>query len=200
MHVVYLHGFLSSPQSEKAQLTQAYVAEHYPQISLITPQIPNTIDAVPAVLHKIIEPIVASGEPLRLIGSSMGGFLSNWLIEQFGGRAVLINPAVAPYNLMQDYLGKHTNPYSGEEFYVTADHIEQLRAMEPAVIAEPAAYKVLLQQGDETLDYRLAEARYSGGDITVEAGGDHSFVDFADHLEDIFTFLFATNPVAPIAQ
>ena len=200
MHVVYLHGFLSSPQSEKAQLTQAYVAKYHPDITLVTPQIPNTIDAVPAVLKEIIEPIIASGEPLRLIGSSMGGFLSNWLVEQFGGRAVLINPAVAPYNLMQDYLGQHTNPYSQEVFFVTAEHIDQLKAMEPAAIGKPSAYKVLLQQGDETLDYRLAEQRYAGGDITVEAGGDHSFVGFTDHLKEIFTFLLATNPTAPIAQ
>lgn len=193
MHIVYLHGFLSSPQSEKAQLTQAYADANLPDVKLIVPQIPNTIDAVPAVINAIVAPIVDAGQPLALIGSSMGGFLSNWLIEQYGGKAVLINPAVAPYDLMADYVGPHTNPYTQEQFEVTTDHIEQLRAMKPAGIADPSVYKVLLQTGDETLDYRLAEQRYAGGQLCIEEGGDHSFQNFEQHLPAIFAFLLGTE-------
>ena len=119
----------------------------------------------------------------------MGGFLSNWLVEQYGGKAVLINPAVAPYSLMADYLGPHVNPYTQERFEVTADHIALLRAMEPESVADATAYKVLLQTGDETLDYRLAEQRYTGSDLCIEEGGDHSFQGFERHLPAIFRFL-----------
>ncbi|WP_100643768.1 YqiA/YcfP family alpha/beta fold hydrolase [Alteromonas facilis] len=193
--VVYLHGFLSSPQSEKAVLTQEYVQKHLPNVVMHTPQIPNTIDQVPAAIHNVINPIVSSGAPLRLIGSSMGGFLSTWLIEQFGGKAVLINPAVAPYRLMQKYQGPHVNPYTNEQFEVTSAHTEQLKQMEPSTIHAPSCYKVLLQTGDETLDYRLAQERYQGADMVIEEGGNHSFVDFAQHLPSIFAFLLSDNGV-----
>ena len=189
--VIYLHGFLSSPQSEKAQLTKAYVEQNVKDVILHIPQIPNTIDKVADVILPIVKPIVADGEPLKLIGSSMGGFLSTWLIEQFGGKAVLINPAVAPYRLMQDYMGPHQNPYTLETFEVTEAHIDILRTLEPSAIAKPECYKVLLQSGDETLDYRLAEQRYVGSDVLVEQGGNHSFVNYQRHLGDIFDFLFA---------
>ncbi len=189
--VIYLHGFLSSPQSEKAQLTKVYVEQNVKDVILHIPQIPNTIDMVADVILPIVKPIVAGGEPLKLIGSSMGGFLSTWLIEQFGGKAVLINPAVAPYRLMQDYMGPHQNPYTLEAFEVTEAHIDILRTLEPSAIAKPECYKVLLQSGDETLDYRLAEQRYVGSDVLVEQGGNHSFVNYQRHLGDIFDFLFA---------
>ncbi|WP_100656214.1 YqiA/YcfP family alpha/beta fold hydrolase [Alteromonas flava] len=189
--IVYLHGFLSSPQSQKAQETRQYIEQHHPAVTLLTPQIPNTIDQVPKLLLQLIRPLLASGESLRLIGSSMGGFLSNWLVEQFGGKAVLINPAVGPYRLMLDYLGEHVNPYTGEAFTVTQAHTEQLRQMEPPAISSPAAYKVLLQTGDETLDYRLAEQRYAGAELVIETGGDHSFVNYAAHLPAICEFLLA---------
>lgn len=189
--VIYLHGFLSSPQSEKAQLTKVYVEQNVKDVILHIPQIPNTIDKVADVILPIVKPIVAGSEPLKLIGSSMGGFLSTWLIEQFGGKAVLINPAVAPYRLMQDYMGSHQNPYTLKAFEVTEAHIDILRTMEPSAIAKPECYKVLLQSGDETLDYRLAEQRYVGSDVLVEQGGNHSFVNYQRHLGDIFDFLFA---------
>ena len=189
-NVVYLHGFLSSPQSEKAQATRAYVAKNFPNVTLHVPQIPNTIDEVEGFLLPIVKPIVEAGEPLKLIGSSMGGFLSTWLVEQFGGKAVLVNPAVEPYKLMQDYMGEHQNPYTQQVFHVSESHIDILKHMEPSEINQARRYKVLLQTGDETLDYRLAEKRYAGGDLVIEAGGDHSFVNYAQHLPSIFAFLF----------
>lgn len=190
MHVLYLHGFLSSPLSVKAQQTKAWCEAHRPDIRLHTPQLSNFPSQVGRQLEAYIaENPMLTEQGLRAIGSSMGGFLSTWLVEKFGGKAVLINPAVRPYELLVKYIGEHTNPYTNEPFSIVPDDMAVLRAMDAAVIKQAERYKVLLQTGDETLDYRQAEAKYEGSDLIVEQGGDHSFVNFESHLPAIFQFL-----------
>lgn len=192
--ILYLHGFLSSSQSAKAQQTLNYANQQHPDVNVLIPQIPNTIDIAVNYLEKLIEThFIQQSKPILCIGSSMGGFLSHWLIEKYasmpGCKAVLVNPAVAPHLLMQDYLGEHTNPYSQQRFVIDAEQIQILRQLEPSYISDPSRYKVMLQSGDEVLDYQLAVALYQGADIQVERGGDHSFVGYDQHLSDVFRFL-----------
>ena len=188
--VLYLHGFQSSPQSYKAQLTKTYVAEHLENVSLLVPQLPNSPSKIAGQVLRLISANPSlQAEGLKIIGSSMGGYLATWLVEKFGGKAVLINPAVKPYELLANYTGFHVNPYTKERFYIAADDMTYLRALNAREIAAPEMYKVLLQTGDETLDYRQAEQKYVGSDMTIEQGGDHSFVNFERHLPAIFEFL-----------
>ena len=48
---------------------------------------------------------------------------------------------------------------------------------------------VMLQTGDEVLDYLLAEKKYSDAHLLIESGGDHSFQNFAQHCEKMYQFL-----------
>ena len=186
-HLIYLHGFLSSPQSVKAQQTLAYVKAHLPDLPMHVPELPN----YPGQAAKLLDDLVSSlgNVPLRFIGSSMGGFLSTFLVERFGGKAVLINPAVRPFELLVDYLGPHVNPYTDKPFTLTEQHIDELRALDTPSLRKPDSYWALLQTEDETLDYRLAEQKYAGGKLTIEQGGDHSFVGYDRFLPQIFEFL-----------
>ena len=112
--VIYLHGFLSSPQSQKATQTLEFVSANYPYLALEIPQLGNyPNDAV-----KSIEQCIAKykGKKLRFIGSSLGGFLSTFMVEKYSGKAVLINPAVRPFELLGDFLGEHVNPYTQQHF------------------------------------------------------------------------------------
>lgn len=185
--VIYLHGFLSSPQSEKAQLTQKFAEVHYPDLTLVVPQIPN----YPLEAINVLEQTVAqyAGRDLAFIGSSMGGFLSTYLMEKYSGRAVLINPAVKPFELFANYLGPHTNPYTGIDFILEQKHLLQLIELDTQVLNDPKQYWVLLQTADETLDYRLAEHKYQGAKLTIELGGDHGFQGYERFLPEIFDFL-----------
>ena len=185
--LIYLHGFQSSPQSAKAQQTLTYLQSHFPDLDVHVPQLPPYPLDVQKTLLDLVEPLAT--RPLRFIGSSMGGFLSTWLIEQFGGKAVLINPAVRPFELFMDYLGEHQNPYTGVRFTLKQEHINQLKQMDTPQLADPTRYKVLLQTGDETLDYRQAEKKYRGSKVIVEQGGEHSFQNFEQHLPTIMAFL-----------
>lgn len=188
VNLVYLHGFLSSPQSVKAQQTLNYMQQHHPDVSLFVPELPPYPTDTLALLESLI-----SGLPegqLRFIGSSMGGYLSTYLVERFGGKAVVINPAVRPYELLVDYLGEHKNPYTGKRFTLFPEHMTELKVMDTTTLKQPECYWALLQTGDETLDYRQAENKYQGAKVTVEEGGDHSFQGYEDHLPAIASFLF----------
>lgn len=185
--VIYLHGFLSSPQSVKAQATKEYVARHFPDLDFEIPELSN----YPMEAATDIEALVSKHQDkeIRFIGSSMGGFLSTHFVEKVGGKAVLINPAVRPFELLVDYLGPHVNPYTNQEFTLSEQHIHDLIGLNTPQLAKPEAYSVYLQTGDETLDYRQAEDKYRGARVQIEQGGDHSFQGFDKHLPEIFRFL-----------
>ncbi|TDF38359.1 esterase YqiA [Alteromonadaceae bacterium M269] len=185
--LIYLHGFLSSPQSVKAVQTKDFFAEHYPQVNFVVPQISNYPDLAIAQLRELVSQY--QNTRLRFIGSSMGGFLSTHLVSQFGGKAVLINPAVEPHILLKDYLGEHTNPYTGEVFDLESHHMQILKELLVDPLPNPENFWALLQTEDETLDYRLAERKYQDSKLTIEQGGDHSFVGYERHLATIAEFL-----------
>jgi predicted esterase YcpF (UPF0227 family) len=185
--IIYLHGFLSSPQSHKAQQTLAYLQAHYPQLPIEIPQLAH----YPRAAVDIIEQVVKrhAGKQCHFIGSSLGGFLSTYMLQKYGGRAVIINPAVRPYELLADYLGAHVNPYTNDNFTLETSHLTQLIELDVLPIKQVQNYWVLLQTGDETLDYRQAELTYQGAKMTIEQGGDHSFQNFERFLPEIFRFL-----------
>ena len=185
--VIYLHGFLSSPQSVKAQQTKAFVTEHYPELIFYIPQLDNH----PKPAAKMLDELVARHPhaDFGFIGSSMGGYFSSYLLERYGGKAVLINPAVQPYNLLADYMGEHINPYTQHRFFLDESHTRDLTSFDTPILSNPQNYWVLLQTADETLDYRQAQQKYVGAKLTVEQGGDHSFQGYERFLADIFQFL-----------
>ncbi len=173
-HILYLHGFLSSPKSIKAQATKQYFEQHHSNVTLHIPELSNFPSKVEDQLISLIENTPALLENgLKLIGSSMGGYLSTFLLEKFGGKAVLINP----------------NPYSKEKFEIVESDMGVIQALEAASIKTPGNYKVLLQTEDETLDYRLAAEKYAQSHLVIEEGGDHSFVGYENHLPAIAEFL-----------
>lgn len=187
-HLVYLHGFLSSPKSIKALHTLNYAARIYPWLQVHTPQMPGDISKAMTCVDALIRTL-PKGQ-FGFVGSSMGGFLSTYFVEKYGGRAVLVNPAVRPHTLLRNYLGSHINPYTKETFTV---HVDNLKILENAYVdnlKDPNQYQVFLQSGDETLDYKEALERYNKANIILEHGGNHSFVGFENHLPSIFRFLF----------
>jgi predicted esterase YcpF (UPF0227 family) len=186
--IIYLHGFLSSPQSVKAMQTQSFFAEQYPEVEFVVPYISHYPDKAVEQLKALVEQY--NHTQLRFIGSSMGGFFSTYLVSQFDGKAVLINPAVMPHILLKEYLGEHENPYTKDVFLLEDKHIEILRELYVDPFTASDRFWVLLQTGDETLDYRQAEQRYREAKVTVEQGGDHSFIGYEKYLSDIAKFLF----------
>jgi predicted esterase YcpF (UPF0227 family) len=126
-----------------------------------------------------------AGADLTFVGSSLGGFYATVMAERLGCRAALVNPAVHPHRHFERYLGPQRNLYTGEEFVLTREHIEELEAMDPPAITRPERYWLFVETADEVLDYREAVEYYAGALQEVVRGGDHSMVSFPEHIADI---------------
>ncbi len=175
--LVYIHGFLSSPQSHKALQVKAWLAEHRPDIDYHCPALSAYPDEVKADLEALIASL--GDQPIYLMGSSMGGFWSTWLAETYDLPAILINPAVKPTALMPKYVGLELQNYHNEERYTLGEKdIEALLRLERVTPDSAENYWLLVQTEDETLDYRQAVDYYRNSRQQVEQGGDHGFQGF----------------------
>ncbi|TAJ21675.1 MAG: esterase [Rugosibacter sp.] len=194
--ILYLHGFTSGPQSVKARALGERMAARGLAADFICPQLPASPAAAIAMAEQIIEQhrkVGAGDTPcggvnhakITLVGSSLGGFYATVLAEKFNLNAVLVNPAVINQLPMDDFIGTHRWLYTGEPFEFTAQHIAELRALERPRLSQPDCFWLMLEEGDETLDYRQAIAYYAGARQTVLAGGDHSFTRWNDYLDEI---------------
>ena len=188
--LIYLHGFMSSPNSVKAKETEFYLAKRSMLVEYLVPALSDCPEQAYQQLSELMQ--ANQNRTVGLIGSSMGGFFASALAARFTCRAVLINPAVAPQNLMQKYVGEQTNPYTNNHFTLTVNDMEFLQELE-VECPQPDKIMLLVQTGDETLDYKAAVAKYAGSPQVVEEGGDHRFQDFDKHLPSIMKFLFAPS-------
>ncbi|SEJ08412.1 hypothetical protein SAMN04244573_01197 [Azotobacter beijerinckii] len=182
--ILYIHGFNSSSASHKAQqLIRAMQA-----LGLAARlRVPDLHHQPHRAIAQLEAALAELGRPL-LAGSSLGGYYATYLAERYGLSAVLINPAVRPHRLFDGRLGAQRNHYSGETWELTADHLAALAALEVAPPQDPARYRVWLQSGDETLDWRDAATYYRHCALSVEAGGDHAFQGFAERLPELLAF------------
>lgn len=182
--ILYLHGFCSAPASLKARLLADALAARGLHEQYFCPALSHVPVEAIAQAEAII---LAQPGPLTLVGSSLGGFYAAYLAERHGLRAALVNPLVTLPQPYDSFIGEQTNLYTGERFNFTAEHVEQLQALETPRVT-PENYLLLLETGDEVLDYRLAVARYAGCRQRVFEGGDHSFTRFAELLPQLLEY------------
>lgn len=190
---VYLHGFLSSPRSAKAQRLVQFLRSHHLPIEYCVPELPEEPQLAYAVAEDALQKARAEHAVVGLLGSSLGGFYATALAERYAVRTVLINPSVYPHLRFGEFItggdGAMVNPYSGRRFRLGRSDVDALAVLQPDRIAKPENYWLLVQTGDEVLDYRDAVAYYAGCKQTIEAGGDHQFQGFERHLPEIVKFL-----------
>ena len=183
--IIYLHGFNSTPSSHKARSMAAWMAQRGLGDRFACPALPD----LPNQAIRVIETELARHDvsQVTFIGSSLGGYYATWLAEKHETRAVLINPAVRPYTGLEAYLGTQKNLHTGIEYQLTREHLAQWRALEARRI-DPERYLLLLETGDEVLDWREAALRYEGARMSVRDGGDHTLQSVPEHLPRIRAF------------
>ena len=186
--IIYLHGFRSAPASIKAQALKARMTERGLADRFWCEQLPVSPRAAIAHAEAAIARARAAGLTPTVVGSSLGGYYATWLAEHHDLQAVLVNPAVVAPLELGAYVGTQDNMYTGERFEFTRGHIDELRALEVPAVSRPQRYWLLVETGDEVLDYRHAVDKYAGARQTVLEGGDHGFSRWGDYLDAVIAF------------
>jgi uncharacterized protein len=187
-HLLYLHGFRSSPQSAKARQVAARVRERHPQVTWWCPQLP----ASPRAAIELLMQGTAGWprEAMAVMGSSLGGFYATCVAEATGCRAVLLNPAIHPARDLAKYIGEQTAWHDpNEHFFFEPRFVDELRALETGPVTRPENYFAVIAKGDEVLDWREMAGRYPGARVKLLQGSDHALSDFDLHIDEVFAFL-----------
>lgn len=188
--IIYIHGFGGSGESSKAVVFRNKLEEY----KVLAP----SLSYVPELAINTLKEIISSYmkyEEVYLIGSSLGGYYATYLANYFNIQAVLINPAVHPQNILQQYLGKSTNFYDNSFYEWNLQHIEMLKKYEIQDI-KSELYFLLSQKGDELLDYTEGVRKFKNAKSIIEDNGNHKFNGIERYLQNIIDF-FQLNDKNP---
>lgn len=187
-HLLYLHGFRSSPQSAKAQIMAQRVQSLHPGVTWWCPQLPaSPAQAIDLLLKGTADWPLGQ---MAVMGSSLGGFYAAWLSAHLSIPAVLINPAVYPSRDLARYIGEHPvwqDP--AQSIFFEPAYVQELMDLESQPLPTQLATLAIIAKGDEVLDWREMLARHQAGQVRLIEGGDHALSDFEVHLPQILEFL-----------
>jgi predicted esterase YcpF (UPF0227 family) len=187
-HLLYLHGFRSSPRSTKARMVATRVAGDHPEVTWWCPQLPPSPKAA---MQLVMDGI--AGWPkadIGVIGSSLGGFYATYVAQVCDCRAVVLNPAVNPARDLAGYIGEQTSWHDPQEhFFFEPQFVDELRALHAGKLRDPAKFLAIIAKGDELLDWREMTQRYEGCRIKLLEGSDHALSDFDSHIAETLQFL-----------
>ncbi len=180
--ILFIHGFSSHGYGGKARALRAYFADK--EETFIAP----SLSYVPDLAIQTLEELIEMCDDVKLIGSSLGGFYTIYLAEKYGLRAVLINPSIYPWKTLTRTLGMAPNFYDGSLFEWQESHLEMLKKYETDIL-KPMNYLLMVQKGDDVLNYCEAVEKLSNATMMIEDGGDHSFIGIEQHFDTIKLFL-----------
>jgi len=191
-HLLYLHGFRSSPMSMKAQKMEQWVSQCHPQVHWWCPQLPpSPKDAMDLVLQGTADWPRAQ---TAVVGSSLGGFYAQCFAAATGCRAVLLNPAVEPARDLAHHVGLQQAWHDPRQsFYFQPEYVEQLARLQSTLqthLQTPAPETfAIVAKGDEVLRWEEMVSHLPHARIKLLPGSDHALSDFDAHRSDILDFL-----------
>jgi predicted esterase YcpF (UPF0227 family) len=180
--IIYIHGFGSSGKGKKAKLFRDYFKKR--GIPFIAPSLSHIPDLAIDTLRDLVENFT----DVKLIGSSLGGYYALYLSHKYNIKATLINPSVKPYLTLQLAIPYAVNYYDLSSFEWNKSYIEMLKKFDIHEIDEKKIL-LMLQKGDEVLDYNEALEKLPNANLIIEDGGDHSFIGIERYFERVESFL-----------
>lgn len=191
MQLIYIHGFNSDANSVKGKLLDDWCQTHRPEIKVHRPD----LNMPPKQVMQTLQDLISQDSHTGIVGSSLGGFYATVCSSEFNLRSVLINPAVRPFERFKRLFPNGETSFTNETGWViTPDQLDDLHHLFRQTPKYPENLLVLLKEGDEVLDYRVAE-QYYGQDgaqspMIVEPGGNHFMTDMDSKIPLIINFLF----------
>jgi predicted esterase YcpF (UPF0227 family) len=183
--ILYFHGFKSSSDSGKAQDFKKFIENKTSQTKIIIPDLEDDFKKA----HKQIETLIDKNSPnILYMGSSLGGYYALYFAQLNKAKSVLINPAIAPLNDFEIHLGKNENYATGNKFTISKDDISYIRSLHHKKILEPKNNLILLESGDEILNYSESTSYFRGSYIDIFYGGNHSYTSIKEKFTKIKGF------------
>ena len=183
--ILYFHGFKSSSDSSKAQEFKKFIENKTSQTKIIIPDLKDDFKEA----HKQIEGLIDKNSPnILYMGSSLGGYYALYFAQLYKTKSVLINPAIPPLKDFEIHLGKNENYATGNKFTISKDDISYVRNLHHKKILEPKNNLILLESGDEVLNYVEASSYFRGSYIDIFYGGNHSYTSIKEKFTKIKDF------------
>jgi predicted esterase YcpF (UPF0227 family) len=183
--ILYFHGFKSSSDSGKAQEFKKFIENKTSQTKIIIPDLKDDFKEA----HRQIEGLIDKNSPnILYMGSSLGGYYALYFAQLYKSKSVLINPAIAPLSDFEIYLGKNENYATGDKFTISKDDISYVRSLHHKKILEPKNNLILLESGDEILNYVESSSYFKGSYIDIFYGGNHSYTSIKEKFTKIKNF------------
>jgi len=184
--ILYFHGFASSSNSNKAKVLKKYISKNYKNAEIIIPDLDNNFKMAVSQIHKLIKSAI---HPIVFIGSSLGGYYASYFSTKLKTKSVLINPAIPPLRDFEMYLGENENYSTGKKFIITPEDIRYIRKISYKKYANAENTYVLLESGDEVLNYKETAKYFRGSYVDIVYGGSHSYESLDEKLKSIVNFI-----------
>ena len=179
---IYIHGFGGSGEGVKARLVRGYFK------SINKPFIAPSLSYVPELAIGTLEELIESYSDVTLIGSSLGGYYSIYLSQKYNIRAALLNPSIHPTITLKNSIGDAPSFYDDSSFKWSDTHIKMLQKFKTKATKQELIM-LLVQKGDDLLDYSEAVEYLPNSHMIVEDGGSHSFEGIEKQFKNIVEFL-----------
>jgi len=184
--IIYLHGFNSASldlngelliNKEKLLLLQQFCLQK--GIQFFTPNVDyRDFEGIVEDMLFQWNQFLDQSFDVIFMGSSMGGFASEYLAMKTGCKAVMINPAIIPTKLLPQFIGVAENYETGQSYQWQQDNCNQFIKYEQELktVSQPIDRTILLDMGDELLDSEVTISEYKDkANIVTYSGGSHSF-------------------------
>lgn len=170
--ILYIHGWNSYKDARKAVLLKNEInsSKNFEVDSITLKSHPK--EAIQQLSNYIEDH--KEQRKVHLIGSSLGGYYATFLSERYNLKAAMINPAVWAYKIFKNDMGSNENLNTGEKYFIDDLWVQSLKDIFIENITGKN-YLVLLQTGDQTLNYKFAKQYFEGSNIIIDEGGSHSF-------------------------
>jgi len=189
--IIYLHGFNSASldlsghlllSKQKLVVLNRFCQQH--KIKFYTPNVDyRDFSQVIGDLTQLFLQLEAEGYKVLFMGSSLGGFTSEYMAIKTERKAIMINPAIEPSELLLKYKGITENFELKQPYHWTQGHCEQFKTYESELqqsLTQTISLTLLLDMADELIDSFKTQQRYQPyADVVAYEGGSHSF----EHIE-----------------
>ena len=184
--ILFLHGFASSSNSNKAKILSSYISKISSNSKLMIPNLDNNFKKAVSQIELLIK---NSDQPISFIGSSLGGYFAAYFASIENAKAILINPAIPPLKGFDEYLGENKNYSTGQKFLIEEEDIKFLRQLLTKKYLNKENTLVLMESGDDVLEYKKTSKYFEGCHIDIVFGGSHSYESMGEKLKKISNFL-----------